>query len=271
MGAPDKPAMTRLRAYAISAEWVREVRASLRVNGYYYEPGFCFETGNAEPVVTAAKLLGQLYVPSGTDSTQPAILTQPSFAAPTWKPFDRAAAIGWHNDFSTRTGRPELSLSWIRQQDPAGGGAWRVASAAAVLTQLRQDREGRRLANTLSARAEPFGYRDAGSWRSFRIVIGSHQTRGSQGLRFYGRALKDGAWLRFGEIPKHTAEIVARVEAAADAVGKELCAAAGALLVVDNCLSLHDRTEQQVNDARYRRQAWLCFVQKLHRPLWRAR
>jgi hypothetical protein len=260
--------MTRLRTCAISTEWVQRVRDSLRAHGYYYEPEFCLETGDAEPVVTAARLLGHLYVPSGTDSKKPVILTQPSSAAPQWNPFDRRAAIGWHNDFSTRAGRPELSLSWIRQQDPVGGGAWRVASAAAVLAHLRQDREGERLATTLSARAEPFGYRDAGSWRSFRIVVGSERAQSRHGLRFYGRALKDGAWLRFGEIPKRTAGIVARVEAAADAVGEELRAATGALLVVDNCLSLHDRTKQEVSGKGYRRQAWLCFVQKLHRPLW---
>jgi hypothetical protein len=251
-----------------SREWVECVRASLRAKGYYHESAFCMQTGDGDPVLCAARLLGELYAPPGLDPIRPVILTQPSPSAPVWRPFDRRDAIGWHNDFSTRAGRPALSLSWIRQQDPAGGGAWRVASAVAVLSQLRQDREGERLATTLSARAEPFGYRDAGSWRSFRVVVGSERARSRRGLRFYGRALKDGAWLRFGGIPKRTAEIVARVEAAADAVGKELCTANGALLVVDNCLSLHDRTRQEVSGKGHRRQAWLCFVQKLHRSLW---
>jgi hypothetical protein len=240
------------------------------MRGYYYEPEFCAERGDAESVVTAAKLLGRLHVPAGADPARPVILTRPSPSAPQWRPFDRRVSIGWHNDFSTLSSRPELSLSWIRRGDPAGsrGGAWRVASAAAVLTRLRQTREGKRLVAELSVRGEAFGYLDGGAWRSFRVVIGEDRRSASRGLRFYRRALEEGAQLCFGQIPERTRDIVAKVEEAADAVGEMLPATTGALLIVDNRFSLHDRAEQQVTGpVECRRQAWLCFVQQLQWPL----
>lgn len=259
--------MTTPRTDTGRAAWLRRVRDSLRARGYYYDPTFCGETDAAEPVVAAARLLGCLHIPPGTEPHRPVILTQPSLSAPEWRPFDRHASIGWHNDFSTFLVRPKLSLSWIRRGDPAGsrGGAWRVASAAAVLAKLRQTREGKRLIAELSARGEAFGYRDAGAWRSFRVVIGSYRRSGDCGLRFYGRALKEGAQLRFGRIPERTREIIERVEGSADAVGEVLPAPKGALLIVDNRLCLHDRTEQQVEGPQERRrEAVLCFVQRLN-------
>jgi hypothetical protein len=262
--------MIHPRTDAAQKDWVRRVRDSLRARGYYYEPGFHSETCNARYVVAAARLLGPLYVPPDTDSDRPVVLTRPSLTAPPWRPFDRRAAIGWHNDFSTRSGRPELSLSWIRRGDPAGptGGAWRVASASAVLAKLRQTREGTRLATELSERAEAFGYRDAGRWYPFRVVAGAYRGSDRRGLRFYGRALEEGARLRFGKVPDRTREIVARIQGAADAVGEALPARTGALLIVDNRFSLHDRAEQQVaGPGECRRQAWLCFVKRLHEPL----
>jgi hypothetical protein len=262
--------MTYLKSDAIVMEWAQRVRKSLRVHGYYYEPEFNAETSSAEPILAAARQLGRLHIPSGVNPSQPVIVTQPSASAPSWRPFDRRAPIGWHNDFSTRSGRPELSLSWVRQEDPSdmNGGAWRVASAAAVLAKLRQTRDGSRLVADLSARAEPFGYRDAGSWRLFRVIVGADRWLHGKGLRFYGPALEDGAWLRFGHIPDRTREIVERVEEAADAVAQVLLASTGSLLIVDNRFSLHDRAEQQVTGPEdRRRQAWLCFVNRLHQPL----
>lgn len=261
--------MTSLRDNTIQKEWVRQVSKNLRVQGYYYEPEFCSETYNPEPVINAARLLGQLYVPSGMDANQPVILTQPSLSAPQWHPFNHRAAIGWHNDFSTRSGRPELSLSWIRRGDPneSNGGAWRVASVADVIAKLRQTSEGESLVAQLSAKAEAFGYRDAGDWRPFRVLFRADGLS-RRGMRFYGRALKEGAWLRFSKTPDRTREIIARVEEAADAVGETLNASTGSLLIVDNRYSLHDRLEQQViGPEEHRRQAWLCFVKQLHQPL----
>lgn len=262
--------MTRLRNDTVRREWVRQVRDSLRIHGYYYEPEFSVETNDAEHLITAAGLLGNIFVPSGAHPDQPVIRTQPSPVAPQWRPFDRRAPIRWHNDFSTHVGRPELSLSWIRREDPAGlnNGAWWVASAAAVLEQLCQTHDGRRLTAELSTRAEPFGYRDAGGWRSFRVITGTGRRLGYNGLRFYGPALEEGAGLRFGRIPQRTREIVARLEEAADSVREVLPAMTGALLIVHNSLSLHDRAEQSVSGPKERRrQAYLCFVKQLYHPL----
>jgi len=261
--------MIHLRTDLLRRKWVQRVQKSLRTQGYYYEPDFCSDTIEPNPVLIAARLLGDIYVPPHTSNCSPVMLTHPSRSAPQWRPFDRQTAIGWHNDFSTRVGRPELSLSWIRRGDPTGsqGGSWRIASASAVIASIGASKEGNRLIANLSKQAEPFGYRDAGGWRAFRVVLKSGQSS-RLGLRFYRRALEDGAWLRFGRIPDHTSEIVARIEEAADTVGEMLCANTGALLVVDNRFSLHDRTEQQVTvRANLRRQAWLCFVKKLHQPL----
>jgi hypothetical protein len=262
--------MTYRQIDASRKEWVQRVRSSLGAQGYYYEPEFSAKTDDAEPLVTAARLLGHLYVPSHFNPGQPVILTQPSPSATEWRPFDRRKAIGWHNDFSTRVKRPELTLSWIRQGDPSGpsGGAWRIASVSALLSKLNQTREGKKLITELSHKAEPFGYRDAGGWRLFRIIVRTNLRLRHPGLRFYGRALEEGALLRFGQVPERTCEIIAQLEEAADAVGEVLTASTGALLIVDNRLSLHDRTEQQVTGPKeLRRQAWLCFVKQLYQPL----
>jgi hypothetical protein len=136
------------------------------------------------------------------------------------------------------------------------------------MAKLRQTREGRVLVAQLSVRAEAFGYRDAGGWRPFCVVLGPDGKSSRRGLRFYGRALQEGSWLRFGQVPDHTREITARIEEAADSVGEVLYAPTGSLLIVENRLSLHDRMEQQVAGPREsRRQAWLCFVKRLHHPL----
>jgi hypothetical protein len=253
-----------------SKKWVQRVRNSLRVLGYYYEAEFCATTSQTHSLLTAAKLLGCLHSPAGVDPNCPVIRTQPNSLAPPWRPFDRRIPIRWHNDFSTRVGRPELSLSWIQQEDPAGPdiGAWWVASSAAVLAKLCQTPEGKRLAADLTERAEPFGYRDAGGWRPFRVIVRSDRGLGQRKLRFYGPALEDGAWLRFGRVPERTREIVARIEEAADAAREVLPAKTGSLLIVHNSLSLHDRSPQTVTGPEAsRRQALLCFIRRLHSPL----
>ena len=262
--------MIRLGTNANQKRWAQSVRKSLWTRGYYYEPEFCIDTSNAEPLLTAAKSLGHLYVPSAAKSTQPFIATKPSSSAPPWRPFDRRVPIRWHNDFSTRAGRPELSLSWIQREDPAGPskGAWWVASSSAVLAKFCETREGKRLAAELRLRAEPFGYRDEGGWRSFRVIVSANRRFGHERLRFYGPALEDGAYLRFGKITDHTKEIVSRIEDAADVVREVLPAATGSLLIVHNGLSLHDRSPQTVTGPKeLRRQALLCFVKRLHQPL----
>ena len=246
------------------AEWAEHVVASLRACGYFCDPDFSSNVDSADILVRAASSLGSVLNPPGTDSQRPVLLTRPSRRAPRWRPFDRPAPIGWHSDFSTWTDRPVLSLAWIRRQDPAGpdAGAWRVASVRRVLSKLADSAEGRDLLGQLSREAHPFGYLDAGRPRLFRMLTG-------RGLRFYGRALTEGAQLAFDKVPQRTRDIIALVEGAADSVGETLPASTGSLLVVHNWFSLHDRTEQTVTGSATgaRRQAWLCFVKRLHRPL----
>ena len=246
------------------AEWADQVVADLHTRGYFYDPDFASSVDSADVLVRAADALGSVLIPPGTDPRRPVLLTRPSLCAPTWRPFDCRAPIGWHSDFSTWPHRPVLSLSWIRRQDPAGpdAGAWRVASVPAVLARLADSAEGRTLVGQLFRESHPFGYLDGGRPRFFRMLT-------PRGLRFYGRALTEGARLAFDKVPPRTRETIALIERAADAVGETLPAATGSLLVVHNWSSLHDRTEQTVADAATgaRRQAWLCFVRRLHRPL----
>ena len=244
--------------------WAEGVLANLRARGCFYDPYFSASVDEADILVRAASALGSVLSPPGMNLRRPVLLTRPSLRAPTWRPFDRGAPIGWHSDFATWSDRPVLSLSWIRRQDPAGpdAGAWRVASVQAVLARLADSTEGPTLIGRLSRETHPFGYMDAGSPRFFPLLD-------RKGLRFYGRALTEGACLAFGKIPPRTREAIALIERAADAVGETLPASTGALLVVHNWGSLHDRTEQTVAGVATgaRRQAWLCFVRRLHRPL----
>jgi hypothetical protein len=263
--------MTLMWTNAIQMKnWLQQVREDLRARGYYYELAYCNAASGADSLVTAAKLLGDLYVPPGTEDTRPFIPTKPQSSAPPWRPFDRRKPIRWHNDFSTRAGRPELSLSWLLREDPNGSnhGAWWVASSADVVANLCRSSEGKRLVAKLREQAQPFGYRDAGSWRKFRVIAHAGSKSLHNILRFYGPALEDGAWLRFGNVPESTKDIVARIEEAADAVRIVLPAKKGSLLIVHNGLSLHDRSAQTVTGPKeLRRQALLCFVKRLHQAL----
>jgi hypothetical protein len=124
------------------------------------------------------------------------------------------------------------------------------------------------VATDLTERAEPFGYRDAGGWRPFRVIVTSNQRLDQSSLRFYGPALEDGAWLRFNKVPDRTREIVSRIEEAANSVREVLPAKTGSLLIVHNSFSLHDRSPQTVTGPRNsRRSAILCFVKRLHQAL----
>ena len=242
--------------------WAIGVAERLCTCGYFYDPDFSSNVDSADAIVRAAHSLGPLFS-SNACADWPVLLTRASKRAPKWRPFDRRASIGWHNDFSTRAGRPELSLSWIRQEDPSGpdSGAWRVASVRSVLTKLRASVEGRVLVRNLVKEAQPFGYADAGRARLFRVIA-------QRGLRFYGRALREGAKLALDRIPDRTKEAIALIEGAADVVGETLPASTGSLLIVHNWLSMHDRTEQTVTGTEARRQAWLCFVKKPHEGLF---
>ena len=130
------------------------------------------------------------------------------------------------------------------------------------MNKLCEGTDGRRLMAKLASETYPFGYLDSEKAKFFRIIDEGR-------LRFYRRSLRDGALLEFGEVPDYTKEAIALVEGAADAVGEVLPASKGALLVVHNWFSLHDRTDQTVKGTEGRRQAQLCFVKNLHRPPFR--
>lgn len=218
-----------------------------------------------EPLLKAAGSLGPLFVPAQMNSNLPIISTQPILSAGRWRPFDRRSAIGWHNDFSTLIRRPNLSLSWIQREDPIKplGGAWKVASVTAMVTRLRQSKSGRKLLAELAHQARPFGYNDSGKAQLFSTV--KKNIRGRIEMRFYGRALMEGSQIHFGELSKPIRDIIAVVEDTADQVSEILPATTGALLIVDNRFSLHDRLEQTVTGPKEkRRRAGLCFVQKLY-------
>ena len=244
------------------ADWAERVVDSLCTRGYFYDRNFSSNIENDNVVLLAARSLGSLFIPSGTNARRPLILTRPSMRAPKLRPFDRQEAIGWHNDFSTWADRPEVSLSWIQREDPAGPlvGAWRVASVVEVLSKLQDSAEGKRLVDKLSREPQLFGYLDADNARCFHVVS-------ERGLRFYGTALTQGARSVFKGLPDDTIEAIGLIEGAADAVGETLPAPTGALLIAHNWLSLHDRTEQTVARSTSRRRARLCFVKTLHRPL----
>lgn len=229
---------------------------SLRRRGYHYEPAFNSDDDGGIALVALARALGPLYVAGEMNPDLPVIITAPTADAPSWKPFDRPERIGWHNDFSTMEDRPSLSLAWIARGDPEGGGDWRAASSEKVLARVALPH--------LDETAFPFGYSDSGAAQLFPLVAPVPEEPSRKGLRFYGRALREGAILEHGGVPDETRRLIAAVEAAADAVGETLPARTGALLVCHNWLSLHDRTGQTTASGVLLRKSVLCFVRSLH-------
>jgi hypothetical protein len=232
----------------------------IRRQGFHYEPEFSSDR-QGKAVVALARRLGPLFVPGDLSPDHPVIFTRPELEAPSWRPFDRPEAIGWHNDFSTVPDRPALTLIWIAEADPAGGGHgdWRVASVADLIASIEEESDGEELLQRLRNEEVPLGY--DGTFELHRLLQPLNREEGL-GLRFYGRALLEGADARFGRIPESTRRLVERIHRAADVLGRTLPARRGALLVVDNRRSLHDRTPQTPTGER-RRSAVLCFVQQL--------
>lgn len=239
------------------------IRGSLSREGYHYEEKFCNQympiQERKKMMVSLAQCLGKLYLPED----QPVIVTQPTSRAPEWEPFNRAESIGWHNDFATKAHKPRFSLSWIVHEDPLGKdyGAWRLASAEKVIARLREYEEGPELVAEMIADQFSFGYQDGGEFSYFPIL----ELDGNghfEGLRFYGRALREGKILE-SKAPGNTSveKIIAAVERAADEVGERRAASSGALLVVDNWRSLHDRLQQTTEGQAPLRTAILCFAE----------
>jgi hypothetical protein len=176
-------------------------------------------------------------------------------------------AIGWHSDFSTHAERPVVSLAWIERADPLGQGAWRVASCDDVLAALWSTPEGAETARFLSETPVPYSFTRDDVPSFYRPIEHRGQFPGRLGLRFYGRAMREGALQAYGELPSSIERAVSVVESAADHVGRTLQAATGALLVVDNWHALHDREAQSTDTALPLRCSWLCFLKSLHAPL----
>jgi hypothetical protein len=242
-----------------------KIRASLATQGWCYLPSYQ-GAQSAQEVLELAQALGRIYVPPGCPAAFPLIKTQPAADADDSAPFDQPAAIGWHSDFSTHVERPTVSLAWLARADPLGQGAWRVASCDNVLTALRSTPEGAETARFLSETPLPYSFtRDDAP--SFFRAIEYRGPSGRPGLRFYGRAIREGALLAYGELPPLIERAVSAVESAADHVGRTLHATTGSLLVVDNWHALHDRQAQSTDIALPLRCSWLCFLESLHEPL----
>lgn len=245
------------------ASLLSRILTNLRLRGYHYEPSFGPGDDGGVEVVRLARSLGSVFVADGMDPDLPVLISEPAADAPPWKPFDRAERIGWHNDFSTLPDRPVLSLAWIARGDPTPGlGDWRVASCSDVLDVLSRD--SRVSLERLRREPLPFGYTDGGEPSLFPVVRPVLGEAGLEELRFYGRALREGAMACFSSIPAETELLVTAVEKAADAVGETLAASTGALLVCHNGLAMHDRTEQTTEGGRPFRKSVLCFVERLH-------
>ncbi|MCY1031280.1 TauD/TfdA family dioxygenase [Corallococcus sp. BB11-1] len=236
---------------------------SLLTHGWFYLPFFS-TAQSAHMVFELAQALGRIYVPPGCSSGFPLIKTQPTVDADDSAPFDQPAAIGWHNDFSTHKRRPVVSLAWIARADPLGLGAWRVASCDQVLTELRRTPEGMETVRFLEATPLPFSFTRDDSPTFFRVVEQRGVPSGRLGLRFYGRAIRQGALLAYGEVPPLIEHAVSVVESATDNVGKTLHARTGSLLVVDNWHAFHDRQAQSAGSLLPLRCSWLCFLESLH-------
>ena len=241
------------------------LRSALVTKGYAYVPAFSAER-DAVPLVTFARSLGPLYPAPDIVPGSPHIETHPAADASYLEPFDRAEALGWHNDFSAHPERPAVSLAFLARADPRGPahGAWRVAACDLVLDHLLATSDGAGIVRFLRDTELPFSFSGKGR-PTFLRVLEPHASRpGRLGMRFYGRTMRDGARLAYGTVPEEIERAICAVEAAADAVGRVLEARPGALLITDNWHALHDRLPQSVDAGLPLRRSLLCFVDHLH-------
>lgn len=240
-----------------------EICTALAAQGYVYFPAVSTQL-DAVTLVAWAKALGPLHV-SGGDLAPRCLETRPSAEAAYDEPFDGPEGLGWHNDFASQPQRPVVSLAYLARADPQGptAGAWRVASCDGVLDYLQSTPEGSDIVRFLRRTHLPFSFSGTGEPTFLRVVEPRGPAPGRLGLRFYGRAMRDGARLAYGQVPEELSQVISAVEAAADAVGQILAAAEGALLVTDNWHALHDRLPQTVVSDRPLRRSLLCFVDNL--------
>jgi len=214
------------------------------------------ETG----LLALARSLGDLYVPEGCDPSAPVLYTSPTLD-PAAAPFDRREPIGWHGDFASHDDRPDISLVYVSRSDPAGAlaGAWRLASVARLIAQLRSTAEGRAAVDVLSEEMLPFSYAEGKPVRWFR-AIETQSGPGAARMRFYEPSIVRGCMTVYGDLPDAVAQALGLVKAAADEIAEIRTTPAGSLLVINNWTALHDRVEQSVTGSGGDREALLAFV-----------
>jgi hypothetical protein len=243
-------------------EQIAVLQRDLTTRGFaFLSPFEC----DVQRLLALARALGPLYVPNGIDPSTPVIVTRPAEDASRLAPFDQAAAIGWHNDFSTHEHRAAVSFAYLARADPRGTshGAWRVASSGDVIGALRATAGGPDVIDFLLATDLPFSFVGDDDPVFFRVLEERGGAPGHIGLRFYGRALRDGACLVHGGVPPEIEHVVSAIELAADSVGHTLAAPAGSLLVTHNWHALHDRLSQTVAPGLELRRSFLCFVESM--------
>jgi hypothetical protein len=246
---------------------LRAVRAELASSAFAYLRRVGPDP-RGEGLVAVAGALGPRYVMAHADRQPRVLETLPSRNASRDAPFDRAEAIGWHNDFSTRALRPRLTLAYADRADPHGPphGSWRVALCDRVLATLEASTDGRAAVRFLREAVLPYSFAVDSPPAFFRAIECRGEAPGRRGLRFYGRAMRDGARVAYGHVPEQLEVAVQAVEDAADRVGTVLPAQAGDLLVTDNWHCLHDRLAQTVDPALPLRRSLLCFVGEVDSP-----
>jgi hypothetical protein len=243
-----------------------EIFADLAATGYSYLPEFAPFKDEGRLLLKLLQRLGIPFVPPGKMASFPFIVTSPSRNASITEPFNRAERIGWHNDFSTFSHRPMLSLSWIAQSDPAmdtsGKGSWMVAGSEAIMQNLQQTPTGRSVARFLSKTLLPFCYESNDHVLWATVIDDVPHRPGKKGIRFYRRSIFEGCRKVHGVVPQAISDAVSAIELAADSCGIMLPAVSGALLICHNWHCMHDRTEQSTESVASSRVAYLAFVDK---------
>ncbi|TXI74511.1 MAG: hypothetical protein E6Q42_11335 [Dechloromonas sp.] len=240
---------------------VLQIRTALARNGWCYLADFSKGEGD-ESIIALAHALGHIYIPPCLSSAYPLISTKVAADTEDSAPFNQQKSIGWHSDFSSHVERPAFSLAYLIQADTFGG-AWRVASTEDILLALQATPNGASLMRLLLESEFPYSFSLEDAPIFFRPL--EPCTSGRLGLRFYGRALRNGAQLAYGSVPLYIERAIAAIEFAADLVGHTFHAPSGALLVVDNWHALHDRLESSLGVGVPPRRSLLCFVSSLHK------
>lgn len=212
---------------------LHEWRETLAARGWVYVERFQVPPDGGIRALALARLLGQVVVYPGMDPHAPVLATATSHTAPSIEPFNRPETLDWHNDFTTHRCRPRLSLAFLQaQSSPRCSGHWEVAAAGTVIAALSKHAEHLRM---LRCRT-PYSFSDGGPLQFFKPL-------GRRGLRFWGRAMRDGALSHYGYLPAPLAAAITFVEDAASTHGVTLPTPVGSLLIVDNYRALHKRAD----------------------------